>query len=108
MQNGRVRKMKYIVKSISIGVENVVAQRIPDKNAVPPQIAAPAAALIHRDLEMARKLFFLGKAVIKRRKARIVRGKKPAPGLGDVFPNDKEAGRCFAQLQECGIESRNR
>ena len=87
MQNGRVGKMKNIVEAISVRIEDVVGQRIADKNAVQAQVAASAAALIHRDLEMRGKLLFLWKVVIERWKARIVGREKTASGLGDILAN---------------------
>src|SRR5690348_11437267 len=53
-----MRKMKHVVKPVSIRIEYVVGQWIADENAVQAQVAAPAGALINRDLESSRKLFF--------------------------------------------------
>ena len=72
MKNCSVCEMKYIVKSVSVLVENVVGQWIAYEDAVHTQITAPARALIYRYLELPGKLFFWFEVAVKIRQIWIV------------------------------------
>src|ERR1017187_6337483 len=96
--------MKYIVKAISIRVENVVGQGIAYENAVHAQITAPALALVKGDLEMRGKAVLLGKCAVKRRQMGIIGRQKPAGGFGDVHSNHFH--ECYPRSLERSEERR--
>src|SRR5258708_2654445 len=89
MENGRMREMKHVMKTIAIGIEDVVRQWIAEENPVPTQIAARSfATLINRNLKVLRQPLVFGEPFVEDWQARIIGSDETAFGLCDVHPDD--------------------
>ncbi len=65
MKNGGIRKMKYIMKTISVWLEYIVSQRITNENTVPLYIALPTFSLSDFYFKMLWQSFLFVKCLIK-------------------------------------------
>ena len=59
-------KMKHIMESVSIRVENIIRERIADEYTIPLQITLSAFSLRDFDLEIPRESFLIREFVVER------------------------------------------
>ena len=60
-----MRKMEHIMEPIVVWLENIVSERITDKDAIPLQITLPAFSLCDFHLKVLRKTFLVRKGAIE-------------------------------------------
>ena len=58
-------KMKYIMESVAIRLNDIVCKRIADEYTIPLQIASSTFSLIDFDLEMQGELLFIREVIVE-------------------------------------------